>query len=335
MPKVLHWFKWQNFTTWASGIALLIVVYYMGGASLLGDPGIAKIHPHALKTIGIGGILVAWIVYDVIWKTVGKASAQAATALSIAGLFGLAYGLTHVMSGRAAFLHVGVIMGTCMTGNVWMTIVPSQRELVRATEEGREQDKALSLKAKQRSIHNNYLTFPLLFIMVSNHFPAVTGAKWSWAALFVVMATGATVRHFMNVRFVFKPWFPVTVGVVLAGLLGTYVLTARWDDAPSANTTPVRFAHLVPRAEPHRRRVEGGARGHHARHARAHAAARAAHPRAGGDLEDHAPRQQDGDDAGRARDPRSLGRPRRQARLIGARQHDTDGLTRRPRVGTG
>jgi len=242
MPKVLHWFKWQNFTTWASGIALLVVVYYMGGASLMGDPSIAKLHPHALIGLGVGSILVSWVVYDLLWKTLGKVSAPAATALSIAGLFAAAYGLTHAMSGRAAFLHVGVIMGTCMTGNVWMTIVPSQRELVRATEDGREQDKTLSLKAKQRSIHNNYLTFPLLFIMVSNHFPAVTGAKWSWAALFVVMATGALVRHFMNVRFVFKPWFPITVGVVIAGLLGTYVLTARWDDAPSTNTTPVRFA---------------------------------------------------------------------------------------------
>lgn len=243
MPKVLHWFKWQNFTTWASGIALLIVVYYMSGASLLGDPGIAKIHPHALKTIGLGSIVVAWIFYDLTWKTIGKASAQAATAVSILGLFGLAYGLTHVMSGRAAFIHVGVIMGTCMTGNVWMTIVPSQRELVKATEEGREQDKTLSLKAKQRSIHNNYITFPLLFIMVSNHFPGVTGAKASWAALFVLMTTGALVRHFMNIRFTFKSWLPITGGVVLAGLIGTYVLTARWEAPPTPKSTaPVAFA---------------------------------------------------------------------------------------------
>lgn len=230
MPKTLHWFKWQNFTTWASGIALLVVVYYMGGAALLPDPQIANLHPHMLMTIGIGSIVGGWVVYDLLWKIVGKKSPMAATVLSIAALFGLAFGLTHAMSGRAAFLHVGVVMGTCMTGNVWMTIVPSQRELVNATEQGREQDKALSLKAKQRSIHNNYMTFPLLFIMVSNHFPAVTGAKASWAALFVVMTTGALVRHFMNVRFTFKPWFPITVGVVLSGLVGTYVLTARWDE---------------------------------------------------------------------------------------------------------
>jgi len=243
MPKVLHWFKWQNFTTWASGIALLVVVYYMGGASLLGDPSIAKIHPHMLIAIGAGTVVGAWIVYDLVWKLVGNRSAKIATALSIAGLFGLGFALTHIMSGRAAFIHVGVVMGTCMTGNVWMTIVPSQRELVKATEEGREQDKTLSLKAKQRSIHNNYMTFPLLFIMVSNHFPAVTGAKASWAALFVVMTTGALVRHFMNIRFVYAAWFPVTAAVILGGLIGTYLLTARFDEEPSKTAGPkVAFA---------------------------------------------------------------------------------------------
>ncbi len=242
MPKVLHWFKWQNFTTWASGIALLVVVYYMGGASLLGDPSIAKVHPHILIAVGLGSLVTSWIVYDLLWQSVGKSSPKVATVLSIAGLFGLAYGLTHVMSGRAAFIHVGVTMGTCMTGNVWMTIVPSQRELVKSTEEGREQDKALSLKAKQRSIHNNYMTFPLLFIMVSNHFPAITGAKASWAALFVVMTTGALVRHFMNVRFVYPSWFPVTAGVVLTGLVGTYILTARAEPTTKTGAPPVKFA---------------------------------------------------------------------------------------------
>ncbi len=242
MPKVLHWFKWQNFTTWASGITLLIVVYYMGGASLMPDPGVARVHPHALVGLGVSSLIVGWIVYDLLWQSLGKTKPMVATVLSIAGLFALGYGLTHVMSGRAAFLHVGVVMGTCMTGNVWMTIVPSQHELVNATTEGREQDKTLSIKAKQRSIHNNYMTFPLLFIMVSNHFPAITGAKLGWAALFVVMTTGALVRHFMNVRFVYASWFPVTCGVVIAGLLGTYVLTARKEDPNAAGGPKIAFS---------------------------------------------------------------------------------------------
>jgi uncharacterized membrane protein len=244
MPPVLHWFKWQNFTTWASGIGLLIVVYYMSGGSLLVDPSISTLHPHVLKTIGLGSIVASWLVYDGIWRTLGKTAPKFATALSIAGLFGMAFFLTHFLSGRAAFLHVGVIMGTCMTGNVWMTIVPSQHELIRATEEGRDQDKSLSLKAKQRSIHNNYMTFPLLFIMVSNHFPAVTGAKLGWVALLVLMVSGAGIRHYMNIRWTYPAWFPAAASLFLFGVIGVYMLTARWDvETKVDNGPPVPFAN--------------------------------------------------------------------------------------------
>ena len=244
MPATLHWFKWQNFTTWASGIGLLVVVYYMGGGALIVDPSISKVHPHLVMTLGLGSIVGAWLAYDFLWKSpVGKRLPQLATAISIGGLFGLAFGLCQLMSGRAAFLHVGVIMGTCMTGNVWMTIVPSQRELVRATEEGRAQDKSLSMKAKQRSIHNNYLTFPLLFIMVSNHFPSVTGAKLGWAALLVIMVTGAGVRHYMNIRWSYPAWFPAAASLCIFGFIGVYMLTAKWDVKGKVDTgPPVAFA---------------------------------------------------------------------------------------------
>jgi len=216
----------------------------MSGGSLLVDPSISSLHPHAIKTIGLGSIIGSWIVYDGIWRSpLGKQAPRAATLLSIAGLFAAAYGLTQFLSGRAAFLHVGVIMGTCMTGNVWMTIVPSQRELVQATEQGRDQDKSLSLKAKQRSIHNNYMTFPLLFIMVSNHFPAVTGAKLGWAALLVIMIAGAGVRHYMNIRWTYPAWFPAAASLVIFGTIGVYMLTARWDVKTLVNTgPPVSFA---------------------------------------------------------------------------------------------
>jgi len=236
MPRVLHWFKWQNFTTWASGISLLIVVYYMGGASLLVDPSIKALHPHAAIGIGLASVVGSWIVYDGIWRSPLRNVPAVAATLSLGALFAVAFGLTHVLSGRGAFIHVGVILGTVMTGNVWMVIVPSQRELVAATEQGRDQDKAIGMRAKQRSIHNNYMTFPLLFIMVSNHFPSVYGARASWAALFVLMFASAGVRHFMNVRWTYRAWFPAASALCVFGVVGLYLLTARPAPRPSSSS---------------------------------------------------------------------------------------------------
>ena len=241
MPAILHWFKWQNFTTWASGISLLVVVYYMGGGALLADPSVTKLHPHAQIAIGVGSIVGSWVIYDGLFRSPIAKIEWLASAIGLALLFGLAIGLTQVMSGRAAFLHMGVILGTLMTGNVWMVIVPSQRELVAATTEGREQDKRYGLRAKARSIHNNYLTFPLLFIMVSNHFPSAYGAKLPWAVLAVILVVGAGVRHFMNVRFHYPGWFFAVSTLVLFGFVGVYMLTAR-PSAPSLGGPKVSLA---------------------------------------------------------------------------------------------
>jgi uncharacterized membrane protein len=201
LPKTLHWFKFQNLTTWLSGIALLIVVYYMHGASFLIDPRVAELTPAVAISLSAGSLLVGWIVYDGLWNSYGKEHPIAATVLSIAMLFGAIYGFTQAFGGRGAFIQTGVLIGTIMTGNVWMCIVPSQHALVNATKNGTEQDATLSLKAKQRSIHNNYFTFPLLFIMISNHFPATYQHHLNWLILISVMVGGAGIRHFMNIRY--------------------------------------------------------------------------------------------------------------------------------------
>lgn len=201
MPATLHWFKWQNFSTWATGISLMVVVYYMNGAAFLVDPSVRALEPNVAIALSVGALVVAWLGYDLLWKTLGARLPSVATALSIALLFGAAFAFSQLFSGRAAFIEVGVMIGTLMTGNVWFCIVPSQRELVAATVSGREQDPTLSIRAKQRSIHNNYLTFPLLFIMVSNHFPSAYGHHLNWLVLCAVMVGGAGVRHFMNVRY--------------------------------------------------------------------------------------------------------------------------------------
>ena len=201
LPETLHWFKWQNFATWATGISLLVVVYYFHGAAFLVDPSVHDVGPTIAITLSLGSLLTAWLVYDGIWRTIGEVRPQLATTLSIACLFGAIFGFAQVFSGRAAYVQTGVMIGTLMTGNVWMVIVPSQRALIASTTSGEEQDPKLSLQAKQRSIHNNYLTFPLLFIMVSNHFSAATTHHLNWLILIVVMVGGAGVRHFMNVRY--------------------------------------------------------------------------------------------------------------------------------------
>ncbi len=201
LPATLHWFKWQNFATWATGISLLVVVYFMNHAAFLVDPSLHDVDPWTAITISISSLVVAWMIYDGLWRSLGDAKPRLATILSIIMLFAAMYGFTRIFSGRAAYIQSGVLIGTLMTGNVWMIIVPSQRELVAATQSGREQDPQLSLHAKQRSIHNNYLTFPLLFIMLSNHFTAATSHWLNWLILIVVTIGGAGVRHFMNVRY--------------------------------------------------------------------------------------------------------------------------------------
>ena len=201
MPKILHWFKWQNFSTWVTGISLFVIVYYLNGAGGLVDPSVHDVDRTVAVAMSISIIFVAWLIYDALWKMVGERNPRAATVVSVLLLFGAIFGFAQFFSGKAAYMQTGVVIGTLMTGNVWMCIVPSQHELVNATKEGRDQDPALSIRAKQRSIHNNYLTFPLLFIMLSNHFGSATSHPLNWLILILVMIGGAGIRHFMNVRY--------------------------------------------------------------------------------------------------------------------------------------
>ncbi len=244
MPAKLHWFKWQNFTTWASGILLLFVVYYAGGGALLIDPSVRALGAPVAIAISLTFIVGSWYFYDLVWiSPLAKKPIVAATVSFI--YMGLAsFALTKIFSGRAAYIHVGVILGTLMTGNVWFVIVPSQRELVAATMAGREQNAAISLRAKERSIHNNYMTFPLLFMMVSNHFPSTYGGRHAWIVLFVISIGGALVRHLMNIRFHYTGWFPVAAFVVLASVLSLFFLTRPEHHESSGSGEKIAF-HTV------------------------------------------------------------------------------------------
>ena len=245
MPKVLHWFKWQSYTTWITGIILLYVVYYMGDGSMLVN-ATGPLKAEAAKDVALGLLIGGFVFYELLWRLIGKRAEGLATALSLLAALLLVYVTTKYLSGRAAFVHVGATFGTCMAGNVFLHIIPSQRALVKATEAGREQDMALSNRAKQRSIHNNYLTFPLLFIMVSNHYPSTYGHRYAGLVLITLMTTGAGVRHILNIRFQFKQWMPALASVITAGIIALmyFVVGPRKDTAAGGPVEKVAFARV-------------------------------------------------------------------------------------------
>ncbi len=225
--RPLHWFKWQAYTTWLTGAALLVVVYYASGGALLVDPAVAELSPGAAVAVGAGSIVGAWLAYDLalgrLISRMGRMGAVAALALVLAA----AYGLTHLLSGRAAFLHVGAMLGTLMAGNVFRVIMPSQRVLVAAAERGEQPDPEPARRAKERSIHNNYMTFPVIALMLSSHFPALYAGRLGWLALGVLVLAGAAVRHVLNVRFGWPRWKPALAAVFAASLGALALLTVR------------------------------------------------------------------------------------------------------------
>ncbi|HET9984478.1 MAG TPA: urate hydroxylase PuuD [Longimicrobiales bacterium] len=245
LPRPLHWFKWQAYTTWLSGACLLIVVYYLGGAALLLPPG-SPLSPRAAVAVGAGAIVASLVVYNALCATPLLRSPATMAAIGLAWIAGLAYGLTQVFSARAAFLHIGATLGTIMAGNVFLTIIPSQRQLVAAVAAGRGADPRLAGQAKRRSIHNNYLTFPVIALMLSGHFPELYGAPWSWLVLLVIVLAGAGVRHWMNVRFTRPRWIPALAATAAAALGALYFVAARpLAPTPAAAATsagPVTFA---------------------------------------------------------------------------------------------
>ncbi len=234
MPEVLHWFKWQAYTTWLSGFSLLLLVYYMGDASFLVDPQVAKISHGTAMAIGMGSLAGGFLIYDSIWRSPLRTQGPIAVGLCLLLLLIDIYALNHLLSGRAAYIHVGALLGSIMVGNVFFHIMPSQRELIALTKAGKRQDAKLGKHAKQRSIHNNYMTFPVLFIMLSNHFPSAYGSSLNWIILIVLMVSGALVRHFMNIRFWWRGWLPAAAATIVVGVGITFALVTRTTSAPAA-----------------------------------------------------------------------------------------------------
>src|SRR2546425_10773508 len=196
VPAVLHWFKWEAMLTWITGIALLILVFYLSGAYLL-DPGVSRIGRGAATALGIGLIALSWPMYDGLWRSPLANRPAIASLISLSLLTAGTVLVCRLLSGRAAFVHIGALLGTIMVANVWERILPAQQQMLDATRAGRLPGVTLGERAKQRSMHNSYMTFPLLFIMLSNHFPATYASPVNWLVLLLLCLAGGAVRHAM------------------------------------------------------------------------------------------------------------------------------------------
>ena len=199
LPKTLHWFMWEAYLTWISGIAMLALIYWSQARAFMIDPEVADISTGAAVAIGVGTIIGGWIAYDLLIKTLWK-HPKLVSIIGMVGLTALAYGLTTILSARAAYIHVGAVLGTIMAANVFFVIIPNQRVMVDAMMAGEKPDTSKGAAGALRSLHNNYLTLPVLFIMVSNHFPFTYGSPHAWAVLIAISVIGAVARHWFNLH---------------------------------------------------------------------------------------------------------------------------------------
>jgi uncharacterized membrane protein len=199
LPDHLAWFKWEAYTTWLSGFGLLVVLYYVEARAHLVDPRVADIEPWLAVTVSVGLLAIAWLVYDVLCRVLeGR---EWALTVAIAALaVGAAWLSSELFAPRAAWLQVGAMLGTIMAANVFFVIIPSHRELIRAKEAGREPDPAVGARGKQRSVHNNYLTLPVLLTMLAGHFTFLVTRDYAWLILVALMALAAAARVFFNLR---------------------------------------------------------------------------------------------------------------------------------------
>jgi uncharacterized membrane protein len=198
MPEHLTWFKWESYATWLSGFAMLWVVYYAGADLFLIDPNVLPMSVPVGILLSLATIGVGWVVYDLLCRSpLGKSDTGLMLVLYGVLVF-IAWGLTHLFTGRAAFLHLGAITATIMSANVFMVIIPNQKIVVADLIAGRKPDPKYGKIAKQRSLHNNYLTLPVLFLMLSNHYPLAFATQFSWVIASLVFIIGVLIRHYFN-----------------------------------------------------------------------------------------------------------------------------------------
>ncbi len=250
MPDKLTWFMWEAYTTWLSGMALMTIVYYWAASLYLIDGAVLALDPWAAIAISLGGLAAGWIVYDLLCRSPLGRNDTTLAAAGFVVLVGLAFAYSQIFSGRGAFMQMGALIGTMMVANVFLVIIPNQRKVAADLVAGRTPDPALGHAAKQRSLHNNYLTLPVIFVMIGNHTPLAFASRWSWLMLAIVLVVGAVIRHFFNQRHkgAPSPWW--TWGVAAAGMLAVVWLSAQpatpaVDEAQESRVDLVMVGEIV------------------------------------------------------------------------------------------
>ena len=197
LSRKLHWFRWEAGTTWLSGFALLIIVYYLGGGALI-DKDVADITPGAAVALGLGVLVFGWLIYDLLMISPLGRNEKLFAVIAYVLIVGTAYGLTRVLSGRAAFIHMGAIFGTIMAANVWMRILPAQKKMIEAIKAGQKPDERLAAQAKLRSKQNTFMAVPVVFLMISNHFGGNTTGGYDWIHMVVLIPVGWLAAKFIR-----------------------------------------------------------------------------------------------------------------------------------------
>ena len=197
LSRKLHWFRWEAGTTWLSGFALLIVVYYLGGGALI-DRDVADIGLATAIGIGLGALIAGWLIYDLLMISPLGRNEKVFAAIAYVLIVGAAFGLSRVLSGRAAYIHVGAMLGTIMVANVWMRILPAQRKMIAAIKAGGKPDEKLAAQAKLRSKQNTFMAVPVVFLMISNHFGGNTTGGYDWIHLAVLVPLGWLAAKFIR-----------------------------------------------------------------------------------------------------------------------------------------
>ena len=230
LPHTLHWFKWEAYATWLTGFALLGVVFYWNAQAYMLDPSVADISARTAIALGLASLLLSWVFYNRLCRSRIAGREAWLGVLVLAWFVLLAWGLSQLLSGRAAFIHVGAAIGTIMVANVFRVIIPAQKDLVNAVLEHRLPEARRGAEALQRSRHNNYFTLPVLFIMISSHYPSTYGHEYNWAVLLIISLAGLMIRYYFNIRHLagtpkpaLKAW-PLAVAVLL--LAGLVIATA-------------------------------------------------------------------------------------------------------------
>jgi uncharacterized membrane protein len=235
MPEELTWFKWEAYATWISGFALVVAIYYAGASLYLIDPAVLAISPATGIAISVAGLVLGWAVYDGLCRSPLGRNETVLAAIGFVFLVVLTYASTRIFSARGAFMQMGALIGTIMAANVLMVIIPGQRKVVADLIAGRTPDPVHGRRGKQRSTHNNYLTLPVVFVMISGHYPLAYATRWSWVILALLLVMGGVMRHFFNVRHqgLPSPWWTWGAAVV-CGLLIVWLSTL----GPAQETWP-------------------------------------------------------------------------------------------------